>query len=273
MSNGIRIEKRDRGDLWSSFLLCHFQDGQFWFGVREGMLGTCCWLLWLVPVGVGPHSLGSPGWIKVCWGGTFLSHVTPTLAPETLEGVGVLPIWSASLAIFGSLGILSLASSSGGPHATANRGTAGRISLFQTSSAIMGVGASRNVPVYPSSPLASLSGAIWSTARAVALACSGQGSHQLGYLVSKLCSTLNRFSSHCWPSPHLVSGFFVFVLCLVGCNHKLGIGGPRITVEVLYWVSHMFTDPMEEAVSEVLLYHLIHDPSGALQPDFVEGPF
>ena len=109
--------------------------------------------------------------------------MAPTLAPETLERTWVLPIQSASLAIFESLGILSLASSSDCPCAIGNRSAASRSSLFQTSLAIMGVGASRSVPVHPSSPTAFLSGAFWSTSRAVSLSCSGQGSHQLGYLV------------------------------------------------------------------------------------------
>ena len=47
----FRAKKRNTVNLWSSFLLSHFQYGQVWFGVREGMLGAYCWLLWLVLVG------------------------------------------------------------------------------------------------------------------------------------------------------------------------------------------------------------------------------
>ena len=96
MSDGVRVEKRDRGDLWLSFLLSHFQYSQFWFGMREGMLGAQCWLLQLVLAG---------GWaafpqftqtgLMTWWGGTFLNHMAPTLAPETLEGAGILPVSGA----------------------------------------------------------------------------------------------------------------------------------------------------------------------------------
>ena len=119
----------------------------------------------------------------------------------------------------------------------------------------------RGVPVHPSSPTASVSGAIWSTARAVSLSCSGQGSHQPGYLVSQHSSTLNRFSGHCLPSPHLVLGFLLFALCFVGSEHELGIGGPRIAVEVSYQVSNVFVYPMEEVAFEVLLYLSVCDSS------------
>ena len=64
-------------------------------------------------------------------------------------------------------------------------------------STIMGVGVTRSVPVHLSSPMTSMSGAIWSTARAVTLSCSCQGSNQPGYLVSQLSSILNRFGGHC----------------------------------------------------------------------------
>ena len=53
------------------------------------MLGAYCWLLWLAPTG---------GWatfpqfpltgLKSCWGGTFQSHMAPTLAPEALKELG-----------------------------------------------------------------------------------------------------------------------------------------------------------------------------------------
>ena len=35
-----------------------------------------------------------PPWtaLSLHWGGTFLSHVASTLAPEALEGAGILPI-------------------------------------------------------------------------------------------------------------------------------------------------------------------------------------
>ena len=68
-------------------------------------------------------------------------------------------------------------------------------------------------------------------------------------------------------------GFFIFTLCFVGSDHELGIGGSRIAVEVSYRVSNVLTYTMEEMVFEVLLHLSIHDPSGALQPDLIEGPF
>ena len=102
----------------------------------------------------------------------------------------------------------------------ANRGAAGGGSLCQTSLAIMGDGATRSVPVCPSCPMASLSGPIWGTVGAVALSCSGQGNHQLGYLIPQLCSALYSFSAHDWPSPYLVTGFFIFNGSTVWDAHK-----------------------------------------------------
>ena len=87
------------------------------------MLGAYCWLLQLVLVGGGLHSLGSPQTgLKSLLGGTFPSHVAPSLAPEALEGTWVLP---AGGAFFGLLGVWSLASTSSGPCAIANRGAVG----------------------------------------------------------------------------------------------------------------------------------------------------
>ena len=65
-SDGVRVEKRNRGNLWSSFLLCCFQDGHFWFRSGrecwEPTVGCCSWC-WC---GVRPHSLSPPpDWIKV----------------------------------------------------------------------------------------------------------------------------------------------------------------------------------------------------------------
>ena len=152
------------------------------FGLESGRecweptVGCCGWCQW----GVGLHSLGSPQTgLKSLLGWHIPMPCDQTLAPETLEGTGVLPIQSASLAIFGSLSILSLASSSGGTHGMANRGAAGGSGLPQTSLTIMRVGASRSVPIHPYSPTASLSGAIWSTAMAVVLSCSGQAAISL----------------------------------------------------------------------------------------------
>ena len=59
----------------------------------------------------------------------------------------------------------------------------------------------------------------------------------------------------------------------MGSNHELGIGCPGIAVEVLYLVSNVLLYPMEEMVFEVLLHLSTCDPSGALQPDLIEGPF
>ena len=50
MSDGVRIEKRDRGDLWFTFLLCCFQDGQF---LVWGQGGNAWGLLLAVVAGAG----------------------------------------------------------------------------------------------------------------------------------------------------------------------------------------------------------------------------
>ena len=197
--------------------------------------------------------------------------MAPTLAPEALEGAGILPIWSASLAIFGPLDILSLALTCG-PCATTSRYTVGWGGLSQASLTIVGAGVTRSVPVCLSSPMASPSGAIWGTGGAVALSCSCHGSHQLGYLIPQLCSALNRFSGHGWPSPYHATGFFIFTLHFASSNHELGISGPRIAIEISYWISGMLMDPMEETIFEMLLHLLISYPLGAMQPDLAEGP-
>ena len=186
MSDGVRIKNRYGGDLWSSFLLCHFEHGQFWFVVRQGMLGAYCWLLWLVPVGVGGCTAfpwfpqtglkSLLGWYipKPCgpnlgtWstGGKWCPSYLRCL-PRYLWTLGHFPgpwpvvpvLWPADM-LWG--------------HAV----------LSQTSLAIIWVGETRGVSVHPSSLMASVSGAIWSAARDVVLSCSGQGSHQSGYLVS-----------------------------------------------------------------------------------------
>ena len=58
VSNGVRVKERDRGNLWPSHPLGYFHGCQFWFGVREGMLGAYCWLLQLVSAG---------GWATFPW--------------------------------------------------------------------------------------------------------------------------------------------------------------------------------------------------------------
>ena len=85
-------------------------------------------------------------------------------------------------------------------------------------SAIVGAGVTRSVPVHLSSSMASLSGAVWDTGRAVALSCSGQGSHQLGYLIPKLCSALDRFSGLGWPKPLPCHGLLHF--CSPPCEQQ-----------------------------------------------------
>ena len=167
----------------------------------------------------------------------------------------------------------SLASSNENPCATSGRCTVDWCGLSQTSLAIIRAGTARSAPVHLSPPMASLSGDIWGTGRAVALSCCGQCSHQLGYLVPKLCSVLYRFSGHGWPSPYLVTGFFIFTLCLANSNHQLGIGGPRLAIEISYWISNMFVDPMEETIFEMLLHLLTWHPPRALQLDLIKGPF
>ena len=63
------------------------------------MLGAYCWLLWLVLMGGWTtFPWFPPDWFKVLAG-------VAALAPEALKGTGVLPIQSASLGIFGPLGI------------------------------------------------------------------------------------------------------------------------------------------------------------------------
>ena len=90
----------------------------------------------------------------------------------------------------------------------------------------MVAGVAKSAPVHLSPPMASLSGAIWGIGGAVALFCSGQGSHQFGNLVPQFCSALYRICGHSWPRPYLVTGLFILTLCLVSSNHQLGISGP-----------------------------------------------
>ena len=137
----------------------------------------------------------------------------------------------------------------------------------------MGAGAARSVSVHQSPPIASQSGAIWCTAGAVALSCSGQGSHQFANLVSKFHSAFHRVCGHSRPSPYLIMGFFNLTLCLVGSNHQLGISGPGAAIEVSYCIFNVLVDPMEEMIFEMLLDLSICYSPGALQPNLIQGPF
>ena len=155
------------------------------------MLGAYCWLLWLMLAGGWATFPQFPlDWFKVLAGVAHSqANMAPTLAPEPLEGAGVLPVGGA---FSRPLGVLSMASSRGGPCAMADRCAADQGSLSQTMSAIMGARVARSAPVHLSPPMASLSVAIWGAGRAVALSCSGQGSHQFGNLVPQFCSALFR---------------------------------------------------------------------------------
>ena len=123
-------------------------------------------------------------------------------------------------------------------------------SLSVTSLAIMRAGVARSAPVCPSPPMDSLSGAIWGAEGAVALPCSGQGSHQFGNLVPQFHSTLYRVRGHSRPSPYLITGFFILTLCPAGSNHQLGISGPGVAIEVPYEISNVLEDPVEEMILE-----------------------
>ena len=59
----------------------------------------------------------------------------------------------------------------------------------------------------------------------------------------------------------------------MGSDHELGVIGPGIAVDVSYQVSNVLTYPMKETAFEVLLHLSTNDPSGALQPNLIEGPF
>ena len=155
----------------------------------------------------------------------------------------------------------------------AYRGTLNGSSLSQTSLAIIGVGVSRSVPFQLSSPMASLSRAIWGAGKAVALSCSDQGGHQFGNLVPQFHSALYMVYGHDRPSPYLIMGFFILILCLAGSNHELGISSPEVAIEVPYQISNVLADPMGEMIFEMLLDLPICYSSGALQPNLIEGPF
>ena len=180
-----------------------------------------------------------------------------------------------TLAIFGPLEILSLASMTWwSPCTMAGRGT-----LQVPSKSVPGqfdhCGSwSDQECSCPSmaSPMASLSGAIWGTGGAVTLPCSCQDSHQLGYLDSPalVVHSTGPVVTGC-PSPYLVMGFFVFALCFASSDHELGISGPRIAIEIFYWISNMFTDPMEEIIFEMLLHLSIGYPSWATATRFRLG--
>ena len=68
-------------------------------------------------------------------------------------------------------------------------------------------------------------------------------------------------------------GFFILTLHFASGDHELGKSGPGIAIEIFYWISYMFTDPVEETISEILLHLSISCPPRALQPDFVKDHF
>ena len=149
--------------------------------------------------GVGPHSLSSP------WTGlkSLLGWHTPKPCgsqPWHLKHwreMGSFHNRSASLAIIWTLGHsvpgLDLWSLCPDWQICCRL----RHGLTQASLTIVGAGAARSVPVHLSfCHSLSVWGYCWGTSRDTALSCSGQGSHQLGYLIPQLCSALNRFSGH-----------------------------------------------------------------------------
>ena len=56
-------------------------------------------------------------------------------------------------------------------------------SLTQASPSIVGAGAGRSIPIHLPSSTTPLPGTVQSTSRAIALFCSGQGSHQSHILI------------------------------------------------------------------------------------------
>ena len=81
-------------------------------------------------------------------------------------------------------------------------------------------GDNRGSSVCPSSPMAYMSGTIWSAAGAVTLPCSCQGSHQPGYLVSQLRGipstglvvTVDLACTLSWVSSFLVSALWAVTI-------------------------------------------------------------
>ena len=163
---GVWIEEWYWADLvLSSFPFCCLHMGQFWIGVREGML----WVYWLHDVGGWPHSLGSPQSLFNSFAGVAHSlAIWPQ--PWHLKHSRVLKsfaFWALPWAPVECLGTPPTLGSSGYP--TCNRRAASSGVLAQASTTFMGAGANRSIPVCLPSLMIPVPGTIWSTSRASAL--------------------------------------------------------------------------------------------------------
>ena len=221
----------------------------FWFGVREGMLGAYCWLLWLVPV-VGwdtfPQFL--PGWFNDLAGVTHSQAIWPQpwYLKHWRELVSLLLV--VPLAIFGPLGILSLVLICG-PCAMASRYAVGQVVCPRPVWQLWELG---QPGVYLSVcplpwPL------FWALVGLLPCPALVRAAINLAIWFPN-SSSLYRLCSHGRPSTYLFRGFFIFTLCLVGSNHQLGISGPGIAINISYWISNMLADPMEGTIFEMLLH-------------------
>ena len=216
MGSGLR--KGTRAASCYPILLGCPHTHQSWSRVREGMLGAYCWLLLLVPVGGGPHPLGSPQTGLKLWLGWDIPKPNgPALAPKALERVGVSPV--GLMPSVSPLVVLSLNSTHCSPCIVACRCAAVQGSLSKTGPAIMGTVAARITPICLSPPMTSFSGAIWGTGWATALPCPGQGGHQFGNLLPQFCGALPRVSAHSSPNPYRFLDLHILTFNLVGGNH------------------------------------------------------
>ena len=92
----------------------------------------------------------------------------------------------------------------------------------------------------------------------------GQGSHELGNLFPQLCCPFPLSQSLAWPLPSPCPRFPHFQF--LPCGWKPSAVSKRYwgTIKVLNGVTNVFTNPMKEAVLEVLLGLKVHHPPRAL---------
>ena len=156
------------------------------------MLEVYCWL---PLVGVGLHSLSSPWFGLMIW----LEWHTAKLCDSNLDIGNTRVNWGPSClkhcpdhlwvpGHFTDLDLWSLLQDQQ-IHCRLRQSV-------PPSLAIVGIGVARSSSVHPPSPMAPVSGTIWSAAGTVTLPCSCQGSHHPGYLVSQLRGSFNRRGGH-----------------------------------------------------------------------------
>ena len=184
--------------------------------------------------------------------------------PEALERVWVPTIGCALPPCTRPLVTLAIASIPGAPYPTPSRYAVGWVHLSRATPTIVGVLVTGGATSIVSPPVPPFPGPTWCTLGTVSITSLGQGGHELGNLLPQFCCSFTQVSCYHGPCPHLVPDFLILAFCLVGSNHQLQVGVTTGAIQVPDRIANMLTNPMKEAVLEVLLGLKICHPPRAL---------